>query len=697
MSQFKKELRISLAFGILTAIAGAMHFSIPGISGGYSDPREIVALSSIFFLSDWRSALLVGALSALGPPYGSSVFMTFTMHIVAIPIAWKLYQIIKDKFQSLTIKSIFWAAEVVGLYFFVYVPVFILTSYALGTLDLITIPQNYLHMVRNLGYEIFFTTIVTTLILQIQYMRREQSRIADRMKILLSTADFGLWDWNSNQNKIFITEAWANKFGYRFSENRTVRIEQLLSIIHDADRTKVRNEIDKLLNQEIQFLKTECRVRNSSKKYRWVFVTGKVMERDHLNRPLHILGTLVDIQTLKETKAKNKDLEAQLIQSQKMESIGTLAGGIAHDFNNLLTVINGHTEIANMYLNDPHKLKDHLDEILSAGKRATRLTRQLLAFSRKQIYKPQPLDINGIIKDLGTFLQRLIGEDINIKMILSQNMPTIMADPSQLEQILMNLVVNARDAINEKTTVAAEKKITIETQNIIIKDTYIQQHPFSSKGNFILLSVSDNGKGMNSHIKEKIFEPFFTTKPQGKGTGLGMATVYGIVKQNNGHVIVYSEEGEGTTIKIYWPVGENASHPFQNNNKEPKNINGNEHILLVEDDQGVRKFAINILRKYGYQVKEAKNGIEAQSILKEEIEWPQLLITDLIMPQMNGRELAETFSQLAPNCKILFTSGYTDNHIVHNGALESHVHFIQKPYSVLELLQKVRFVLDETI
>ncbi len=695
MQAFKNEFKITLALGILSAIAGAMRFPIPGVIGAYSDARELVALSSVFFLVDWRSAILVGALSALSPPYDQSIILTFTMHIIAIPLAWKLFQYIKHHFYSLPKILFFWAVTVIGLYFLVYTPILLLTSLAMGSIALVNLSEAYSQFIYNIVYEVFFTTIITTLILQIQYLRRDRNLATERMKILLSTKEHGLWEWNIPKDHIILNESWIKSFGYDPSLDKKTGKNRLINLIHEQERKSVEEEIDKLIQGQESFFRIECRVRNANQKYKWIFVTGKVVERDHLDRPVFVMGTLVDIDSYKRTEQENKELQAKLVQSQKMESIGTLAGGIAHDFNNLLTVINGHSEMALMTLNDQEKIKKHLTEILSSGKRASRLTKQLLAFSRKQIYKAQPININTIINDLRTLFQRLIGEDIDIRIILSEPIPTILADPSQLEQILMNLVVNARDAINKKTDSAAEKKITIETQNILLDASYKQKHPFSTEGSFVLLSVSDNGEGMDTQTKEKIFEPFFTTKPQGKGTGLGMATVYGIVKQNNGHIIVYSELGEGTTIKIYWPVIETAALPVPNKNKEIKNLKGHEHILLVEDDQSVRDFAQEALTKHGYTVKEAKNGIDAQSILNEDVGWPQLLITDLIMPQMNGQELAREFSRIVPQCKILFASGYPDNHIVHNGALEKDVHFIHKPYSVLELLQKVRFILDE--
>ncbi len=392
---------------------------------------------------------------------------------------------------------------------------------------------------------------------------------------------------------------------------------------------------------------------------------------------------------------ERKNLEQQLRQMLKMESIGTLTGGIAHDFNNLLTVINGHAEMTLMKCEKDHPLHKNIASIHQAGKKAANLTKQLLAFSRKQIIKPQTVDINILISDFDKMIRRLIGEDISMELNLFHDISLIKADPSQLEQILINLIVNARDAINQLTELASEKKITIETNHAYLDELYVSKHVGSQIGLHIIISVSDNGIGMDKEIKNKIFEPFFTTKEIGQGTGLGLATVYGIVKQNRGSIYVYSEQGQGTTIKIYWPSTEERKVPDLAKKTSKDNLTGNETILLVEDDKGVLDFAFSVLEELGYSVYRASNGKKALELAKEKNIRFDLLFTDLIMPEMNGKELATSIKKLDPEISIIYTSGYTDNHILHSGVLDEGINFIQKPYSVHTLAQKIREMLDK--
>jgi len=387
-----------------------------------------------------------------------------------------------------------------------------------------------------------------------------------------------------------------------------------------------------------------------------------------------------------------KRLEEQLRQSQKLEAIGTLAGGIAHDFNNLLTVINGHAEMSMMTLEGEHPAHRDIISILSAGKRAKNLTSQLLAFSRKQIYAPRIIEINRVITSLDKMLRRIIGEDINIEKNLRSDIPLIEADPGQIEQILMNLIVNARDAINIKTDKAAEKKILIETAYMNLDDSFVAKHTGSSKGPHIVLTVSDTGIGIDVNIRDKIFEPFFTTKEKGLGTGLGLSTVYGIVKQNKGSIYVFSEAGFGTTIKIYWPASEENRASEETQILPKVALLGTESILVVEDDEGVRNFISTALKGLGYKITEAINGKKAIDLLKKDEIKIDLVITDLVMPEMNGKELAVEIEKILPGTRILFTSGYTEDHIVSSGSLDKGINFLQKPYTMQALAKKIREV-----
>ena len=400
-----------------------------------------------------------------------------------------------------------------------------------------------------------------------------------------------------------------------------------------------------------------------------------------------------------------KRLEYQLYQTQKMDSIGTLAGGIAHDFNNLLTIINGLSEISLRRLESDSDLVRDLRSIHAAGKKAEDLTRKLLAFGKKQIIHPKIIDLNYLISDLDKMLRRLIREDITIVKDLYTKVLQIKADPGQIEQILINLVVNSRDAIGERKD-NFDKKIIIKTKPVKVNDSISSEHPDVQPGSYILVSVCDTGIGMDRATLNKIFEPFFTTKEKGHGTGLGMSTVYGIVKQNNGFVTVESERNKGSTISIYWPAVDETL-PLQNEFietiPEDEKYRGNENILVVEDDPDVLYFACFALKNLGYSVVEAKSGVEALAIIKESFtslrssESIDLVVTDLIMPGMNGKELAEKIYAISKKIRVLFTSGYTEEYIYDKNLIGDGSNFIQKPYSIRTIAEKVRNMLDTEI
>ena len=410
---------------------------------------------------------------------------------------------------------------------------------------------------------------------------------------------------------------------------------------------------------------------------------------DSENKITNYAGILRDI-------TKEKELEKQVRQMQKMESIGVLTGGIAHDFNNLLTVINGYTDLGIAKYGHDAKIRSILTAIQTAGNRAAELTSQLLAFSRKQIISPKVLDINETILRLKKMLKRIIEENIELEIYLKPNLPKIKADPVQIEQILMNLVVNARDAIHELPADSPnDKRIQIETNAEHLGPEYVAKHKGAKVGDYISIMVSDSGVGMDDLVINKIFDPFFTTKEVGKGTGLGLSTVYGIVKQNNGNIYVYSEVGKGTTIKIYWPVSEETeSKNIEEEEIDYAQMRGTETVLLVEDDQFVREVGKEALEEFGYKVITAANGPEALELIEKQKIQPTLLITDLIMPNMSGKELAKRIKEIFPSIKIIFSSGYTENLIVKNGVLEKGIHFIHKPYQISHFIKLVRQVLD---
>ena len=383
-----------------------------------------------------------------------------------------------------------------------------------------------------------------------------------------------------------------------------------------------------------------------------------------------------------------KMLEEQFRQTQKMEAVGQLTGGIAHDFNNLLTVINGYSDLALRRLPETNPLRHKLEEIKKAGERAAALTSQLLAFSRKQVLQPQVLDLNRIVAEMEKLLLRLIGENIELRTRLAPTLKQIKADPGQMEQVLMNLIVNARDAMPQGG------KLTIETQQIYLGPDYARQHLAVNEGPYVLLAVSDTGIGMDEATQAHIFEPFYTTKEVGKGTGLGLSTVYGIVKQSSGHIWVYSEVGRGTTFKIYLPCL--AEDVCINPHKEETetSLHGTETIVLVEDEETVRNLAREVLTMYGYHILEAANGSAALALCAQYQEPIHLLISDVIMPELSGSALVEQLAQVRPELKVLYMSGYTDNAIIHQGVLDQEANFIQKPFTPLALTHKVRLILD---
>jgi PAS domain S-box-containing protein len=382
-----------------------------------------------------------------------------------------------------------------------------------------------------------------------------------------------------------------------------------------------------------------------------------------------------------------RQLEDQLRQAQKMEAVGMLAGGVAHDFNNLLTIISGYSQLIlnNLSASDPNR--HSAEQIMKAGERAAALTRQLLAFSRRQVLQPKVFELNKLVASLSTMLQRLIGEDVELRLVLPPEVGRVSADPGQIEQVLMNLAVNARDAMPQGGI------LTIETSNRQIGEEYTGRHITVKPGSYIQLSVSDTGSGMDQATKARLFEPFFTTKAPGRGTGLGLSTVFGIVKQSGGNVEVYSEPGHGTSVKVYLPSIDQQAF-IETADPRRKTARGTETILLAEDDEMVRSLVRETLEREGYKVIESADPVEARRIADHHKGNIQLLITDVVMPKLSGRELAEQLIRRRPDLKVLYMSGYTDNAVLNSGILHQDVAFLQKPFTPSALAEKVREVLE---
>ena len=483
--------------------------------------------------------------------------------------------------------------------------------------------------------------------------------------IIGKTLDGVVTSWNRAAERLF---------GYAATEMIGSSISRLIPRDREDDMKQILYRIAN--GESIEHYETE-RVTKDGRRITVSLMVSPIRDED---------GRVIGASKIARDITREKQLERRLRQAQTMEAIGQLAGGIAHDFNNLLTAINGYTSLALMLPEVQGPLQHYLRQVDAAGQRATALTQQLLAFSRKQVLHPRVLNVNSIIAAMEPLLTRVIHESIEFRTVLDPAVSPIEADPHQVEQVLMNLVVNARDAM------PSGGKITIEVANAVLDETYAKQRVDVSPGEYVMLAVSDTGTGMDPATQARIFEPFFTTKPVGKGTGLGLSTVYGIVKQSGGHVTVYSEVGVGTTLKVYFPA---STEPISEESLRPeiKSLRGTETILIVEDDASLREYAATVLRDLGYQVYEAADGEAAVVIGEAQRDRIDLLITDVVMPKMGGRDLAEVLAPLGGRMRVLYVSGYTENAIVQHGVLDPGLDFLAKPFGPEHLGAKVREVL----
>jgi two-component system, cell cycle sensor histidine kinase and response regulator CckA len=429
--------------------------------------------------------------------------------------------------------------------------------------------------------------------------------------------------------------------------------------------------------RECQENRTEGSLRNE-----FVYLDGTKRTFELRIRPCDVGVVVMSVDVTDEQR-----LEAQLRHAQKMEAVGRLAGSVAHDFNNVLSVILSLTSIILADLKAVDPLRVDLESIKKAGERGADLTRQLLALSRQQVISPRTVDINQIVLDSERMLRRLLREDVELVSLCERGLSKVRVDPGQIDQVILNLAINARDAMPEGG------KLTIETKNVELEESYTTEHFGSTPGPHVMLAISDTGVGMSHETQARIFEPFFTTKEVGKGTGLGLSTVFGIVKQCGGNIWVYSELGGGTTFRVYFPVFEGPDTVVPEA-PEPATLKGSETVLLVEDQDDVRRVAQQILKRYGYHVIEARNAGEAWLSAERHPRTIHLLLTDVVMPQMSGRELAERLHRTRPSLKILYMSGYTENSVVQHGILDSGVAYLQKPFLPELLARRVREVLD---
>lgn len=518
---------------------------------------------------------------------------------------------------------------------------------------------------------VFFTVILRDI--------TERKRVQEEMQRFISGSPaviYALTVEPGHPRTIWVSKNVADITGYSLPE--VMADDWWERNVHPEDQDRAEEDVSNVYRTGHQI--SEYRFRRKDGSYFWVRDESQLL-RDEQGIPTEIVGSWSDI-------TERIELEDQLRQSQKMEAIGKLAGGVAHDFNNLLTVIVGYSDLLLRRMPEYDPKRNYVVDIRQAGDQASALTRQLLAFSRKQILEPKILDLNEIVTTIEKMLRRLIGEDILLTSVLKPALGKVKIDPGQIEQVIINLAVNARDAMPQGG------HLTIETSMVEFTEDFCCLHPDYKPGWYVLLSLTDTGCGMTAEVKNRIFEPFFTTKEQGKGTGLGLATVFGILKQSDGHIEVYSEVGVGTSFKIYLPIIEEKWLANTGSEMIEPVRHGHESILLVEDEPVVREVTKQSLEAFSYHVIEASSGHEALDLIETISEPVAMLITDVVMPQMNGRQLAEQLRLKFPDLKVLFMSGYTDDAIVRHGVLDANVAFLQKPFTPTSLAKKVQEVLD---
>jgi PAS domain S-box-containing protein len=526
------------------------------------------------------------------------------------------------------------------------------------------------------------------LLVDITDRKRSEAAVREsqaRLEAAQRQARIGSWEFTPSTCSLY----WSREMFHLLKlneEDRAPTHEAYLAMMHPEDRP----HMERFLDQVAQSDKPEtCEFRSDpgSGPERRFCITGQA-DHNAAGQLTTLSGTLQDITEQKHAEQERAKLHEQLLQAMKMDAVGRLAGGVAHDFNNLLTVIIGNVGLACAELNPSDPLLPLLSEVAKAADSASSLTHQLLAFSRRQIIEPKVLNLSSLVGNLRKMLTRIIGEDIELRAALAEDLGSVKVDPNQFDQVVVNLVVNARDAM------PGGGELLLKTANVTLDESYAQLHPDVAPGNYVMLAVSDNGQGMTDEVKQRLFEPFFTTKPQGHGTGLGLAMIFGVVKQASGTIEVYSEVGRGTTFKIYLPRIEEPAEQLERRGRSNDLPRGTETLLLVEDDPSVRSLAEKFLGRQGYKLLSASSGGEALMLADQHAGLIDLLLTDVVMPGMGGRELADRIRQRHPDISVLFTSGYTEDTIVRHGIIDEQMHFIGKPYTLQLIARKVREVLD---
>ena len=560
-----------------------------------------------------------------------------------------------------------------------------LTSFAFSVgnarMDVIYLLDLPRAMYGLLGLILMFDIYVVYQQIQIHLMHRSLYEQQELFRLIGDNAADMIAVVDMSGRRLYNSPSYQKTLGYSVEE---LESSPTLEQVHPDDRQFVKEAAEEA-SRSGEGRKLEYRARHKNGDWRILESTASVIRNCH-GKPDKLIIINRDITDRRDSEKRLRETQAR--QAQKMEAVGRLSGGIAHDFNNLIGIIIGYTELMEARINFSDPLYKGVQEIKKAGDRAALLTRQLLAFSRQQVLEPKVLDLNAVVMDVETLLRRAIGEDIELITMLRPKLGQVMADQGQVEQVIMNLAVNARDAMPKGG------RLTIETTNSELDTSFVRDKPYVQPGHYVQLSFSDTGTGMDAETQAHIFEPFFTTKERGRGTGLGLATVYGVVKQSNGYIWVYSELGKGSTFKICLPHVEAAIHVEKAETRQLRSRDGGETILLVEDEEPLRAVTRDVLLQSGFEVLEASGGWQALENAERHHGPIHLLLTDVVMPGMNGPTLAEKLGSSHPEMRVLYMSGYTDYAVGRKGILESGVHLIAKPYTRQTLLSKVYAVLD---